>query len=195
MKAAQYAADKTNEAITKAIAQAYIDGYRDGYTDKANETPVNLGDNDDKYVDLGLPSGTRWAADYERTDYGELLYVSYVEAKAKGYKLPTEEQVKELCSSCIKRYHYDTKKIEFFGPNGNCLAFELTWQQVVSESEQTNYGYIWQEEYSAKSNDGTEIKTNAFHLYRTTTLGNPDAVIVNSVNLFTGYKIPVRQVR
>ena len=194
-KAAQYAAEKANELISGAIAQAYIDGYRDGFRDKENETPVNLADSDNKYVDLGLPSGTLWAADYERTDDGELLYVSYVETKAKGYKLPTEEQVRELCSCCRKKYNFDMEKIEFLGPNGNCLTFEVSGKQDASELEDTDYGFIWQEQYSAKSDSGTEIETNAFRFYRSRAWGNPTGVFTDSIYLFTGYKIPVRQVR
>lgn len=194
-KAAQYAAEKANELISGAIAQAYIDGYRDGFRDKENETPVNLADSDNKYVDLGLPSGTLWAADYERTDDGELLYVSYVEAKAKGYKLPTEEQVRELCNCCRQEYNLDTEKIEFLGPNGNWLTFEVSGKLVASDLADTDDGFIWQEQYNAKSDSGTEIETNAFRFYRTPSWGDRIGVITSSICLFTGYKIPVRQVR
>ncbi len=36
-RAANYAAEKTNELLSKAIAQAYADGYRDGLKERERE--------------------------------------------------------------------------------------------------------------------------------------------------------------
>ena len=82
--AANYSAGKANEAIDKAIAQAYADGYRDGYKDREEEIPVDLRDNKTEYVDLGLPSGTLWATDFEKEDsviviYPTILYVAKID--------------------------------------------------------------------------------------------------------------------
>ena len=139
MKAAKYAAEKTNEAITQAIAQAYIDGYRDGYRDKESETPVNVDNSDDKYVDLGLPSGTLWARDYEYytgSSY-DICYMTYAEAQSKWYKLPTEKQVQELFNCCKYEYIRPSAKdlsdwINFIGPNGNELCFRITGRESAS---------------------------------------------------------------
>ena len=67
-KAENYAVGKANAAMDKAIAQAYADGYRDGYKDREDEIPVDLRDNKMEFVDLGLPSGTLWAKEFETTE-------------------------------------------------------------------------------------------------------------------------------
>ncbi len=57
-RAANYAAEKANELLANAIAQAYADGYRDGVKDRDEGiVSPNL-----EFVDLGLPSGTKWSA-------------------------------------------------------------------------------------------------------------------------------------
>ena len=80
-KSEKYAAGKANAAIDKAIAQAYADGYRDGYKAREEEIPVDLRDNKTEFVDLGLPSGTLWAKDYERAD-GKLHFLPLIVIKA-----------------------------------------------------------------------------------------------------------------
>ena len=71
--AKKYAEGKANKAITKAIADAYVEGYKAGYKDREEEIPMDLRDNKTEYVDLGLPSGTLWASDYEKSN-GEYIY-------------------------------------------------------------------------------------------------------------------------
>ena len=41
-KAANYAAQKTNELMVKAIAQAYADGYNTGYKECAEDNDIDL---------------------------------------------------------------------------------------------------------------------------------------------------------
>ena len=60
-RAANYAAEKVNELLAKAIAQAYADGYRDGYKDRDERISSSNSDSNLKFVDLGLPSGTKWS--------------------------------------------------------------------------------------------------------------------------------------
>ena len=56
-RAANYAAEKTNELLAKAIAQAYADGYRDDLMrQRTKETSAGI--HDAEVFDLGLPSGT-----------------------------------------------------------------------------------------------------------------------------------------
>ena len=78
--AEKYAEGKANQAITKAIADAYVEGYKAGYKDREEEIPMDLRDNKTEYVDLGLPSGTLWASDYEKSG-GKYIYLPYEEAK------------------------------------------------------------------------------------------------------------------
>ena len=62
-----YAEGKAVDALTAAIEQAYADGYNAGFNDglasKKDDLPADF-DNGVEYVDLGLPSGTKWGADY-----------------------------------------------------------------------------------------------------------------------------------
>ena len=125
-KSENYAADKTNEVLTKAIAKAYADGYRDGYKERDEELSVDLRDNNTKFVDLGLPSGTLWAADYE-TESGKILYASHKDVAE--FSLPTEEQVKELFDKCIwKLYNGIRDKYCYLciGPNENYITFDFS---------------------------------------------------------------------
>ena len=122
--AAKYAAEKTNEVMINAIAKAYADGYRDGYKDREEEIPVDLRSNETEYVDLGLPSGTLWAKDYETIDRMPLLLTH---GEASNYDIPSEEQWKELVSWC-KWYCTNCNGIYSFaclGPNGNEITFPV----------------------------------------------------------------------
>ena len=94
---ANYATGKTNEMISQIVAQAFADGYRMGYKDREGEIPVDLRDGNTEYVDLGLPSGTLWSADYEKID-GKTIYQTYENAEALS--IPTTEQCKELLELC-----------------------------------------------------------------------------------------------
>ena len=90
------------------------------------------------YVDLGLPSGTLWADDYEKKD-GSILYSSYDEAVKKN--IPTTEQIEELIDTCQWGYESITvdgqKKIVkavCVGPNGNQIVFLWTGKMFISSS-------------------------------------------------------------
>ena len=133
-KAENYAAEKTNEVIIKAIAQAYADGYRDGYKDREEEIPIDLRDNKTEYVDLGLPSGTLWAKEFEKKD-GKLQYLPY--DIAKNMNLPTEEQLNELIKECKW-----TMELGYFcciGPNGTCLYFNRNGYYQAKQIKSSHY--------------------------------------------------------
>ena len=179
-KAENYAAEKTNEAITKAIAQAYTDGYRDGYKDCEEEIPINLRDNKTEYVDLGLPSGTLWSMDYEKVN-NERAYIPY--EKALEYTIPTIEQCKELFESC----KFLLKNGLFFclGPNGNHITFSQTgFKQIGDEDPLCDMMcFYW------IRNDNKNLKNkaqiNIFGL-------NVQTEIFQE---FSGCKVPIRLVR
>jgi hypothetical protein len=96
-RAANYAAEKTNELLAKAIAQAYEDGYRDGYKQCVEDYNIDLYE-DVKFVDLGLPSGLLWSSRYRKNEEGKPLFLTYEEAAFMD--IPTEEQVNELVNCC-----------------------------------------------------------------------------------------------
>lgn len=172
-QANKYAEGKANEAITKAIADAYMEGYKAGYKDREEEIPMELRDNKTEYVDLGLPSGTLWAADYEKLD-GELLYLPYCEAEKMN--LPTKEQLEELLSNC--KWMHNLGRTTCLGPNGTELYFENTgtkhFQSSIIEKKQP---FFWLE-----NNDNT---SNAVYLSPREKCAYME---------FSGYKLPVRMV-
>lgn len=173
--AANYAAGKANEAIDKAISQAYADGYRDGYKDREEEIPVDLRDNRTEYVDLGLPSGTLWAKDFEK-DGDNILYLPYMQAKR--YNLPTREQWEELVSFCEKGWY--GKLIRFTGRNGETLDFPNTGR-IKTTYEDGNKSFLWLEEETI-DNDNALVR-----------MDSPWSRSID--NCFTGFKAPIRQVK
>ena len=103
-KAKSYAEGKALDSITAAIEHAYEEGYKDGYKDGvSNLEPLILQGNheDIEYVDLGLPSGTKWPSDYLRDKNGKILYFNFEEASR--YNLPTKEQFQELLGNSVHK--------------------------------------------------------------------------------------------
>ena len=180
VKAEEYAAKKTNEVISYAIAQAYADGYRAGYKDCEKDIPVDIKDNKTEYVDLGLPSGTLWAADYEK-DGNDIRYLTY--NQASQLSIPTKDQCMELFNSC--RFIPKNDVFYCIGPNGNTISFIPTGFKVLEdESLPSVYvSYFW------FSNDNSEPSFNLARIV-------PDRGNVSKgvCKEFPGYKIPVRQV-
>lgn len=117
-KAKNYTGEKIAKVLRETFAKIYSDGYKDGYNDCENDT---------EYIDLGLPSGTLWAADYERK-YGEILYLRYTKAFLPD--IPTTEQWRELISKCRWKFKGDREEgkrhLVCTGPNGNSILFFQT---------------------------------------------------------------------
>lgn len=184
-KAAKYAAEKANEVIANALAKAYEDGYRDGYKDREEEIPVDLRDNKTEYVDLGLPSGTLWAKEYEKEN-GNTLYLPY--EKAARLHLPTIEQWEELLTTCQWRPNYYNNSFCFsaincIGPNGTIITFDTTGLIEV-------------------------YKIDPYHCCFWINSGEEDTKMIDIFNskkyqtweggikpIFSGFKLPIRQVR
>ena len=188
--AASYAAEKTNGAITDAIAQAYQDGYHRGYDDRENERTANLGDTAAEYVDLGLPSGTLWAADYVKSDDGSRAYIPY--GQAEQLNIPTKEQWFELKESCkygVVRDGGSISKLIFKGPNGNILSFETTGYIDVSDKYGPNSIYFWiKSEYEEGSLEREAVNSylcEASNIHKYSCLSQK----------FVGYGLPVRLVK
>ena len=83
-----------------------------------------LKDTIEKYVDLALPSGTKWASDYLRDKDGNVLYFPYIEAVKMN--IPTIEQFEELISNCqiIQDAALDENSgCSFLGTNGNYVHY------------------------------------------------------------------------
>lgn len=78
-----------------------------------------------KYIDLGLPSGTKWAdtniGSFHLYEYGKLF--THEEAINLGVNIPNLSQLNEL-SSCCEREWISSKGVNgclFKGTNGNAI--------------------------------------------------------------------------
>lgn len=181
-RAANYAAENANKVVNDALAQAYADGFRDGYKTREEEIPVDLRDNKTEYVDLGLPSGTLWAKDYER-DGENVKYVTY--GIAEKMCIPTEDQWKELIYNCRRVPIHDyTKKINplvsvsFVGRNGNCVIFPCCGI-IEAENNTPNANYTWIKNEGGQRENAVDITKDKLKTF----------------NVFEGYKLPVRLIR
>lgn len=185
--AASYAAEKTNGAITDAIAQAYQDGYHRGYDDRENERTANLGDTAAEYVDLGLPSGTLWAADYVKSDDGSRAYIPY--GQAEQLNIPTKEQwleLEEFCRTGVVQDGDHVAKLIFKGPNGNILSFETTGAIAAFDKIFSDRACFWiKSEYEEGSLDREMV--NIYY--------NGQFIREFITPMFVGYGLPVRLVK
>lgn len=189
-KATIYAAEKTNEIMTKAVAQAYADGYRDGYKDREDEIPVDLRNDKIEFVDLGLPSGTLWATDYEKEE-GETIRLPYGKSELLG--IPTKDQWAELCNICKWEYNINDAHVlleaRCVGPNGNVLQFGWTGKTNIKTISDFYEVFFWVKDDS----DGNE--KNAAHIYNAGKANNINVGVVNTEKYFSGYKLPIRLVK
>ena len=186
-RANKYAEGKANEAITMAIAQAYTDGYRDGYKDREEEIPVDLRDNKTEYVDLGLPSGTLWATEYEKNEDGKVIYLPY--GQASNLNLPTMEQWEELITQCVFSPNYNFNKLisaYFIGPNGKSILFSCSGYKELYKKEGYNECYFWIKDKLDKDNN---TSTSVYILQ------SGAGTRYSEKQMFTGYSLPIRLVR
>ena len=190
---ANYASEKTNEMMSQIVAQAYADGYRDGYKDREEEIPVNLRDNKTKYVDLGLPSGTLWSANYEK-EGEDYLYVPY--DKAIQYDIPTTEQWNELFKTCKWEFVTNSvgtvSRIDCAGLNGNVISFFPAGIIKAIQKNKLSEVFFWTKEEIAGDDK------RAVHMSRNyITIQNkkiPQEICVIE-KTFPGFKLPIRLVR
>lgn len=71
--------------------------------------------NAQEYIDLGLPSGTKWKAENESG-----FFYNYNSAFLDfGNSLPTKEQFKELKDNC--KWEWENGGYRITGPNGNSI--------------------------------------------------------------------------
>ena len=131
------------KSITSAIEKAYADGYNAGYNDgldsKTDEKPEDLDDNME-YVDLGLPSGTKWAAGYLRDKDGHLVWLPYEDAVKLS--IPTVEQYEELVKYC-RTTCLTGKRRQLTGANGKYVIYNcVIWLKGASQ-EFDNHIRFW----------------------------------------------------
>lgn len=196
-KAKNYAEGKVLDALTSTIEKAYADGYNAGYNDglasKEGDKPDDLGDGvecvslDDgiEYVDLGLPSGTKWASGYLKDKDNNIVYLPYLDA-AK-LRIPTKEQFEELLKFCdldakTKKYTNYSVVIGYtiIGPNGNGVTY---WNDNILKSYTKNSQHTPKFWLADNEQEGSLKLTSDFSL--SSKMGSQ----------FMGHKLPVVLVR
>lgn len=84
----------------------------------------------EKYIDLGLPSGTLWMENILE-DCEKYRFTKNEVEENKDITLPTREQVQELFDNCKWSLHkmmsIDIHSYKVTGPNGNFIHFPLPW--------------------------------------------------------------------
>lgn len=179
-KAGIYAKENVINVLKEAFAKVYADGYREGYRECQEEIPVDLRDNQTRYVDLGLSSGTLWSSSYERIG-AERLYLPY--DKAKEMSIPTEDQWKELRREC--RWSVDSDKLYCIGPNGNSIHFEKTGYISINKNKEiVDWSFFWIKNEEENGNECLSAKMS-WHI----------ASDERSHSIFRGYSLPIRLVR
>lgn len=182
-KANSYAEENVNTVLKEAFAKVYSDGYRNGYKDREKEYPVDLQENDVEFVDLGLPSGTKWSSDYEIGDSG-YKYLPY--DMACMYSIPSLEQLEELFKICkfeAKR-NSSNNIIEVYciGPNGNIISFKTTGYIKVDEIESAKFiSKFWLNEEI----EGSEKCIGCFSWNK----------MIHKSTDYSGYRLPIRLVK
>ena len=177
-KASNYAEENVINVLKEAFAKVYADGYRDGYKDREEEITVDFRDNKTEFVDLGLPSGTLWSCDYEKSIDG-LLYLT--NEKAVELNIPTINQCYELYNSCV--FSFRDNVVYCVGPNGNHLTFRPTGYKEIDAITFSKIVYFW------INNEDTDHKVMAAAIG---CLNNPWK---DTRQMFPGYKLPIRLVR
>ena len=185
--AASYAEENVINVLKESFAKVYADGYRDGYKAREEENNIDLCDDDIKFVDLGLPSGTLWASDYERNE-DNILFIPHCETKA--LTIPTIDQWEELVKTCKWEYDKSGSFHEAYciGPNGKILMFCLTGMVHVDKKEEEGRAYFW----ISEEKDGNEKSAVCIYDVHQNGFNYTDKGVKN---IFSGYKLPVRLVK
>jgi len=193
-KASTYAEENVMNVLKEAFAKAYADGYLDGYKDREEEIPVDLRDGKTEFVDLGLPSGTLWSTDYEKSG-GKIMFVPYI--SSQEYNIPTEEQWNELVRYCRLQVNASSTGITFYGvtcigPNGNSIKFRSKgYMKDERHVDDGAYGggkvYFWI--HNDEDNEKHENKTICV------AKGIKREPNIEIVPIFSGYKCPIRTVK
>lgn len=113
------------------------------------------------FVDLGLPSGTKWKKVNEYNSQDSNGFYTYEEAvNAFGESLPTKEQFEELIDKCTWTWTDGGIKVE--GGNGNFIILPAAGSRSYSgdvcevgeggfywSSTPDNYGSVWMLDFSS----------------------------------------------
>lgn len=109
------------------------------------------------FIDLGLPSGTRW-----RTINEEGLYTYQDAVDQFGKSLPSQKQFTELYEKC-KWQELKNGGYKVTGPNGNSITFPLTgYINCTGETRGTNdLGDYWTSTEKKGTEDAYRVAMNS----------------------------------
>ena len=115
----------------------------------------------EEYVDLGLPSRTKWK------NFNETRFYTYTEAvKQFGDRLPTKEQWEELMNECT--WSWTGRGYDVTGKNGNSIrmpAWGFRRSYTYGDVEDAeSHGYYWSST-STSNNSKNAWDLNAWYLY------------------------------
>ena len=102
---------KDNERMDKLLAMS---------VDNSEKNETNI-DNHEEYVDLGLPSGTKWKLSNEEDPSDIDAFYTYDDAVEHfGHRLPRVDQWQELRNEC--QWEWKVFYSIVTGPNGNSMV-------------------------------------------------------------------------
>lgn len=190
-KVQEYVEGKVTDALNKVVTDAYLAGYNAGYQDGYNKVVKDSVSEGSEFVDLGLPSGTLWSSDYVKDDNDKAIYVA--QEHGADYEIPTYEQFKELMDECKwdqkseknwteSGFYYWHEWAICLGPNGNKITFEKTGLYEATDSlTRTSEIFFW--------------LNNKEYFHRNCASITLNDLNVDSENVFSGYKLPIRLVK
>lgn len=181
----QYAEKKVLEALSSAIESAYNDGYKAGYDDgvSGQESSVQEDVSDGvEYIDLNLPSGTKWSSCYLQDEHESMRFLSYEEADKLN--IPTAEQFEELMKYCEQVFRNLTNNpyYEMVGTNTAAIKLYKGFRHEGSDIKKQDSFLFW-----LKDTREENERTNYVHI--ATGVGNFQR------SVFKGFKIPVMLVK
>lgn len=132
-RARAYAQEALKEQLD-AVANAYIQGYNDAMANQVHEPISELYD---KFVDMGLDSGTMWLHEPSSKTSNQWRDCGYYEAL--DYGLPTMEQFEEMFARC--KMKAGSRVFTLLGPSSNYIRVvfaQNNWQRVWVKSDVVN---------------------------------------------------------
>lgn len=164
-RAKKYAEGKALEAITEAIERAYAKGFADGFEEGQNNKEPFIEDNVE-YVDLGLPSGTKWSKEYIRGENN--LFKRFTYDEAAMVNIPTSEQFQELVNCCNWKNIMDgniVTSVKITGINGNYISLDQEFYSTYIGSNK-EVPKFWIKTESNLSNGNFRLSLNLSSQHR-----------------------------
>ena len=127
------------------------------------------------YIDLGLPSGTKWKSSNESG------FFTYEEAIRKfGNQLPSKDQLEELKNKCS--WTWTGNGYNVTGPNGNSITLPAAGSRYCDGSTHYvgSYGYYW-----SSTPDGSDYARNIYF--------DSSRVYMNSYRRCNGFSVRLVQ--